>query len=152
MLSPELQIKHGGEFRRCLIEMDTPGMRKLWEHCAPQLTRMNPAETMIAMHMARSEMKYIPQRLRIYSRQWLRGEGIAKIDGQWVFGLPKPTATADAVGISSRSRDPRLSRNIMHAMRDALLDSFAKGITEAPIQKENMLKARARVRFKGRHI
>ena len=60
---------------------------------------------------------------------------------------------AEAVGISSRSAGGYvmpINKKIMQYMEDALLNTMAKGITEPQIQKDAMLKARDKVRFKAR--
>ena len=144
---------HDSAFRRCLVEADVPGIMKLWVHVAPHLANQSPRDALLALHIARCDAKTIPVRLKEWSRAFLADQGIQKIDGVWVAGLPKPTLVAEAVGISSRTISNRVlpfNRKVMVSMEDALLNTRAKGITEAPMQKEAMLKARARVRFKAR--
>ena len=144
---------HESEFRRCLLELDVEGIMKLWKHVAPHLAETDPANALISLHIARVEAKYMPKKLKAYSVAWLADLGYQKIDGEWVSGLPKPKPVAESVGISSRSVGGLvlpLNKKIMTYMEDALLNTMAKGITEPQIQKENMLKAREKVRFKAR--
>lgn len=135
-------MKHAAEFRRCLIEIDVTGIMRLSKHVFPHVDEMTPAKALIALHMARVKTETIPERLREYSRQWLADCAEA--------AMPNVGHVVEAVGIASKSNDPRFSAEIVRAMRDALLDGVAKGITEAPMQKELMMKARQRVRFQAR--
>ncbi len=144
---------HNAEFRRCLLEMDVDGITRLARHVDPHIPAPTAADALVSLHIARCEAKYFPVKARKYSQAWLAEQGYQKIDGDWVAGLPKPKAVAESVGISSRSAGGYvlpLNRKIMHRMEDALLNTMAKGVTEPQIQKEAMLKARDKVRFKAR--
>jgi len=146
-------MKHNAEFRRCLLEMDVQGIMRLWAHIAPDLPQPTSAEALIQLHIARCEAQRLPIKAKDYSKAWLAEQGWQKIDGQWVSGLPKPKAVAEAVGISSRTASGLvlpLNKKIMRYMEDALLNQMAKGVTEPIPQKEAMLKARDKVRFKAR--
>lgn len=66
-----VQALHGAEFRRCLLELDVDGMRRLWERVSPHLTRTSREETLYSMHLARVKMRTIPAKLRAYSQAWL---------------------------------------------------------------------------------
>ena len=126
---------------------------KLWAHVAPHLANHSARDALLSLHIARCEAKYMPRKLKDWSAAFLADQGIQKIDGKWVAGLPKPAAVAEVVGISSQSISGRVlpfNRKVMTYMEDALLNTRAKGITEAPIQREAMLGARAKVRFKAR--
>ena len=146
-----MDLKHAAEFRRCLVEVDVKGIMKLWRHVAPHLANQTPEEALTALHMARCEAKSIHNKLKLYSVAWLAERGYQKVDGNWIHG-PKMPAVASAVGIASRSQDPAFAKKITTAMQDALLNGLAKGIIEPPRQKELMLKARDRVRFKAARI
>lgn len=76
--------------------------------------------------------------------------GFQCIDGKWIDGPEPATVYAETVGISVKSSDPRVAKRIHRAMDDALQNARAKGHTEPPMQKEAMLKARAKERFKMR--
>jgi len=141
---------HDAEYRRCLVQMDVPGMMRVWAHTAPHLPQLDAAQTMAAMHIARVDMKYLSRKLKDYSIAWLAERGIRKIDGQWVDGLPPQNVIAEAVGIAVRSKYPAVGKRIAKAMNDALENSRAKGVIDAPMQREAMLAARAKVRFKLR--
>lgn len=146
-------VLHAREFRRCLIEADVAGIMAVWKHTAPHLAKSDPAQALLALHMARCDAKYMPRNLKDWSVAFLADHGIQKIDGQWTAGLPKPKPVFEAVGISSRGlggiRRP-INQKIEVYMEDALLNARAKGVTEAPMQREAMLKARSKVRFKAR--
>lgn len=141
---------HGAEIRRCLVNLDLPGMMRLWAHVAPHLAGQAPKDALISMHIARCEMRTLPRKLKDYSREWLAERGYRNIDGKWVEGLPPPTVVADAVGIAVKSSHPEIGKRIHAAMSDALENSLAKGVTEPEMQREAMLKARAKQRFKLR--
>lgn len=143
-------VRHAEEFRRCLIQMDVAGMMRLWAHVAPHLAAQSPQDALIAMHMARCEMKHISHSLRAYSQEWLLERGYRKIDGRWVSGPTPDEMIASAVGIAVRSSDPRVRKCIHCAMSDALENARARGTTEPQMQREAMLKARARQRFRLR--
>ena len=148
-------MQHATEFRRCLLEMDVAGIMRLWRHVSPHLPQPTEAEALIQLHIARCEAKRFPLKAKDYSKAWLADQGYQKIDGQWVSGLPKPKAVAEAVGISSRSAGGYvlpLNRKVMQHMGDALLNTLAKGVVEPQVQKEAMLKARDKVRFKARMV
>jgi hypothetical protein len=155
MLPAQIQLAYGVEFRRCLVTMDVAGMITLWKRVAPNLPQYPPAETMMSMHMARLVSRTMPRKLKAYSTDWLKERGVEYIAGAWKIGKPKnESGIAEAVGIASKSisGDLALSNRVVQAMSDSYLNSIAKGITEPPMQKELMLKARDRVRFKSRKV
>lgn len=142
--------RFSSEFRRCLIDLDVSGMMKLWSHVAPDLADQSPKDALIAMHIARCEMKRISLKLKTYSRDWLQERGFRCIDGRWIEGPEPGSVHAEAVGIAVKSRDPRVAKRIHRAMEDALHNARAKGSTEPEIQRSVMLQARAKERFKMR--
>lgn len=75
MTEDELKAKHGGEFRRCLIECDVNGIIRLWKHVAPHLPIRSRKEALYTLHLARTEAESVPLRLRQYSDRWLRERG-----------------------------------------------------------------------------
>jgi hypothetical protein len=142
---------HHAEMHRCLVQLDLEGAMRLWKHVAPHLCGLDAGQSMIALHMARVEALRIPRRLKLYSTDWLAERGFQKVDGRWVAGPPKtPAGVVEAVGIAVRSNDPTLKKKITTAMEDAVLNCFARGTLEPAMQREAMLKARAKVRFKMR--
>lgn len=146
---------YAAEFRRCLIEADVSGILKIWQHVNPQRQVLGPSEALRALHIARCEAHSIPEKLKFYSVAWLAERGWQKSDGQWVAGLPKCGPIAEAVGISSGNASGQVlpfNRKIMRAMQDALLNGLEKNIIEPPMQRELMLKAREKVRFKAARV
>ncbi|MCA3575568.1 MAG: hypothetical protein IOC86_16735 [Aestuariivirga sp.] len=132
------------DVRRCLMTCDVAGLM-------PYLSQeIGPVEAFIALHIARVEAVTMPERLKRYSLAFLAERGIRNIAGRWTVDAPPQAEVFTAAGIASRSSDARLSQRIVRAMGDACLDALAAGITEPPIQKERMLKARARERFRMR--
>jgi hypothetical protein len=132
------------DVRRCLLTGDVAG---LMQHLGQKIA---PSEVLIALHMARVEAATIPRRLKRYSMAFLAERGVRRVAGRWISGAPSSSEVMPAAGIASRSTDPRVSERIMRAMGDAYLDSVAAGIAEPEVQKEQMLKARARERFRMR--
>lgn len=140
---------HEAEILRCLLHGDVVGIRKVWAHAA-HLASLDAAESLIALHMARIEAKSVPRKLKLYSLGFLDERGFRKVDGKWIQGQPTTAVVSEAAAIASRSKDPALSQKIVQAMSDAYLESLAKGVLDPPAQKERMLKARDKVRFKQR--
>lgn len=138
------------EVHRCLATADVAGLLRAWAVSHPHLAVLSPPEALIALHMARVEANSIPSMLKRYSAAFLCERGYRRIDSRWVEGFPKETGIVAAAGIASRSADPRTATRIVRAMGNAYLDALAAGIDEPPVQRERMLKARARTRFRMR--
>lgn len=143
-------LLHAAEFRRCLLQMDVKGMMKLWAHVAPHIANQSPKDALISMHMARCEMKQINRCLRDYSRDWLMECGYRKIDGKWLSGPPPNEVVASVVGIAVKSKYEAVRKRIHDAMTDALENECAKGTMDPCMQRNAMLAARARQRFRLR--
>ena len=112
----------------------------------PHLPPLDGAGATIAFHMARVMAKSIPRKHKYYSLDFLKERGIEHDGRQWIQP-PRPEGIiAQGVGIIVKSSDPRVQQRIHRAMQDALLDAIAGGITEAPTQRERMLKARQKQR------
>ena len=143
-------MQHGIEVHRCLVTGDVAGLLRLWVQSHAFPVHLDPSEALIAFHMARVEAKFMPPKLKQYSTDFLRERGYLRNEGRWTGGAEPPAQAVAAAGIASRSSDPRISRRIVRAMEDAYLDALAAGIDEPPVQRERMLKARARERFRLR--
>jgi len=75
-----IKQRHAAEFRRCLIDLDVNGVRKLWAEVSPHLPQpSNVKETLFTLHMARTEAQSVPLRLRQYSHRWLRERGFGSM-------------------------------------------------------------------------
>lgn len=145
---------HGSEFRRCLIEGDVHGIVALHKHVNPHLPEPTVADALVSLHMARMECKFIPEQAKRWSRAWLLDNGYQRKDGKWQRTTFKEFRVfADAVGISSgfpgRPKSP-FNHRVEAVMEDSLLNSLAKGVFEPEMQKEGMMKARAKLRFRMR--
>lgn len=151
-MSTELGVRHGAEFRRCLLECDVGGLIALQKHVDGN--ELSPYDATISLHMARVEVSNFPRKVRDYSVAWLKERGYIKKDGRWqrsdalelrVFG--------EAVGISSSTiggHKYKLHHDIEYAMSDTIMNAYAKGIMEAPMHVELLDKTRTRIRFKHR--
>lgn len=142
-------MRHADEFRRCLREMDVAGILRVWAHTNPSLRQPTPSEALIQLHIARVEARSMSAKAKAYSTALLDELGYRKVKGEWVHGDPKPVE-ALSVGIASKSNYPEVKALIERVMKDALLNELAKGTTEPEIQREKMLQARAKRRFKMR--
>lgn len=153
-MTPEAAVAHGAEFRRCLLHCDVKGLMALHRHTSPHLPEMAVSEATIAMHMARADVTNFPRRVRQYSVDWLQDHGFEKVDGQWRRSVDHEAKVfAEAVGISSvraGGSKGRFNLEVERVMSDAVLNSLAKGVREPEVQKENMMKARAKLRFRKR--
>lgn len=153
-MTPAAAVAHGAEFRRCLLHCDLNGLMALHRHTSPHLPEMTVPDAMIAMHMARADTTNFSRKVRQYSAAWLADHGFEKADGQWRRTADyEAKLFAEAVGISSMrpgGGKSRFNRRVETVMQDALLNCIAKGVREPEMQKENMLKARAKLRFRQR--
>lgn len=142
------KLGHAAEMRRCLLELDAAGMRRLWRHVAPHLPQpRTDAEAIRGMHLARTQAKSIPERFRFYSHRWL-------VDNGYPSGLPdelKPMAeriyprVVDGVGISALHRAPGADL-VMGAMEKSVLESYGDDVTDPATIKRRMMEARAKER------
>lgn len=72
-----IKVRHAAEFRRCVLELDISGIRKLWAHVSPHLAQpSNDREAIYSLHMARANMETAPAVLRQYSDRWMRERGL----------------------------------------------------------------------------
>lgn len=141
---------HEAEFRRCLIEADVAGMMRVWAATAPHLAQLNEADTFLALHMARVDTTNIPLRLREYSLKLLEEYGIERHNGRWSKGPPKKAVIAETVGIASMGLGGRTKLNdtIVQVMTDGLQNARVKGIVEPIEQRQAMLDARQKFKFR----
>jgi hypothetical protein len=153
-MQDDLAVKHGAEFRRCLLHCDIIGLMAIHRHTSPHLKELSVADAWVALHIARVDVSNFPFNVRQYSIEWLKDHGFEKIDGQWQRTAEyQKKIFAQAVGISSNragGTKTRFNREVEKVMSDAVLNSLAKGITEPQMQRESMMKARAKLRFKNR--
>jgi hypothetical protein len=71
-----IMLKHGAEFRRCLVELDVKGVMALWAHLAPKEWQCRTeAEALASLHLARTAAESVPLKARLYSHSWLAERG-----------------------------------------------------------------------------
>jgi len=111
----------------------------------------NAAETLISIHIARTQTESVPFKLRAYSHRWC-------VDNGFPSFLPdelKPKAEriypriVDAVGIavSTKSGDNgkvKLAGLIRSSMEDAVLEAYADGVNDPTKIREMMMRARTK--------
>jgi hypothetical protein len=134
----DVHALHGREFRRCLLELDVDGLRRLWERVAPHLPQSKSrAEALHAMHLARVNMKTIPEQARAYSQAWLDEHAPSRVVP--AVGLIVG-ATSPARRVSALDLRKEWEHTVMQAVREGVdLDKDAAEI------KRRCAEARARL-------
>jgi hypothetical protein len=135
--------------RRCLVDLDVPGIRAIWAKISPHLPQpKTDGEALAALHAARTASESVPLRMRAYSHRWLT-------ERQLPSQLPdrlKPSAeqicprVATSVGIAVGSPIPVVRDCIRGAMEYAVHDCYANGDTDPAIVKPQMMEARRKER------
>lgn len=136
---------HAEEFRRCLVDCDIEGVRKIWKHVAPRMPQPETdADALISIHMARTATERLPFRFRAYSHAWLT-------ERSYPSQLPdklKPRAermyprVVSAVGICVASFGNKKSdyhHHVSTALCDVVENFYADGI-EDPIPIKAQMK------------
>lgn len=147
-------MQHANEFRRCLVELDVAGIRRLWAFVSPHLPQPeSDKDALISLHMARTQSSLVELKLRAYSHRWL-------LDTGYPSGLPdelKPKAErlypklVGAVGIAVRASSEFMrpvAAEVQKAMSDAVAEAYADGREDPAFVQERMFEARSRVRRK----
>ena len=144
--------KHQGEMIRVLVDMDHEQYRELWKHLFPHFPSFDGQMNyyvLASMHMARTQMDPIPDKLRFYSHRWL-------LDNGFPSQLPdrlKPSAeklypvSEGSVGIALQTQSPIMAPildQIVGAMSDAVMDCYANNDKEPVIVKKQMERARVK--------
>lgn len=130
-------IAHAAEFRRCLLELDVAGIRRLWRHVSPHLHQPATAEEALhTVHLARLQLRGLPARARRYSEDWLfSNKARAKI------------SHAVGIAVSAPAHRATQAHAIRHAMTEAVTLAIRDGVDidkEAGEVRERMMRARAR--------
>jgi hypothetical protein len=107
---------------------------------------VSEAQTLAAIHIARTEAESMPLAARAYSHRWLLERG-------YTSRLPdrlKPSAerlypeVVGAVGISANSKHLAIKTGVQNVMEYAVNDCYANGDTDPVIVKPRMMEARAK--------
>lgn len=136
-------------FRRCLLELDVPGIRAIWAKLSPHLPQpKDDKEALAALHVARTAAESVPFKHRAYSHRWLTERALPS-------QLPnklKPSAEqvvpriATSVGIAVGSEIPFVRDSVRGAMEYVVYDCYANGDTEPEVVKPLMMEARRKER------
>jgi hypothetical protein len=131
-------VKYAAEFRRCLVDLDVPGARRLWAHVHRGWDQpASDYEMLVLLHMARTRARSIHPLLKDYSRRWLKERETGGV-----------AASVGVATLNANSEDKwtrRRSRNIRDAMSDSAARSIKAGIDpdrEAFEVRRRMLAAR----------
>jgi hypothetical protein len=146
------QTDFSAAFRQCLETLDIDLMRKLWRHVAPNMPQPeSDDDTLVSIHIARTESKTVKTKLRMYSHCWLRERGYPsrlpdhmKVSAERLY--PKIVRT---VGISVNSSSPLFKpvmKQVQKAMQDAVMDIHADDpeLTDDDLITRHMREARKR--------
>jgi len=136
--------------RECLEEVDALTAVRLWGHLFPGLPQMrDPAEAIVAVHMARTAAVSVALHKRLYSHAWLVERGYPS---QLPADLRPPAERnrpriVQAVGIAVMSRSRRPDRveeaaAMERVMADAAGDMILAGITDPARVSAHMWQAR----------
>jgi hypothetical protein len=135
-------VLHQQEIKRCLLELDVSGIRKVWGDAAPHLDQPDSDwEALRAMHMARVQMKNISPQAKRYSEHWLKE-------------LKGKTRIAASVGIvvgTLRRDDRERAEHVKAEMVEAVLLAHREGVDldlEAPEVQRRMRVAHQKVNAK----
>lgn len=112
-----MNVKHAAEFKRCLVNLDVAGIRKLWAATAPEMPQPTDDEAALhTMHLARVESASVPQALKDYSKEWLAER--------------ERKTVVNAVGVAVRAPPHRHNQAMdsQKAMSDAVMAAFDAGI------------------------
>lgn len=111
-------LRHGVEFRRCLIELDVAGIQKLWAHVSPHLPQpKTDDEALHTLHLARTKVPTLPLKLRMYSQAWLAER-------------ERKTRIAAAVGIvvMAPKHRRRQALDLRAELSGAVMDAYQAGV------------------------
>ena len=144
-------MEHAAEFRRCLVDADVAGLRRLWAHAFPGIEVAQThgyAETVL--HIARTEAQSVDDALRALSHRWLTERGLPSRLPQDMRPLSErhEPRIVSGVGISVVATTPSRQglADAMHAaMADAVEDAYAHGLTDPAFVSARMDDARLRV-------
>lgn len=141
-------------YHECLLRLDVARIIQLQAMVNPHADPMDPREALCSLHMARVDAKSMPPAFRKYSMGWLAERGFSKVDGMWKHGPVVPVAV-EAVGYASGAGPgivTAFNRKVTQYVTSALENAFAKGITEAPMHREIIMKTRDKVRRKAGRV
>lgn len=123
-------------------------MRVLWKEFRPDFHQPRSRfETLVTIHIARTQTEVIDPNLRYYSHRWL-------LDHEYPTFLPdelKPLAEriypriAEGVGIAVKSADSERASLIRSAMSDAVMEAYEDKNTDPKFVKSRMFDARKKI-------
>lgn len=120
-----MDIAHAAEFRRCLVQLDVTGIRKLHAHVSPHLPQpQNDDDALHTLHLARTKCGTLPANLRRYSQDWLDERERQKV--------------ANAVGVAIKAPPHRMQRalDMRGDMLNAVDVAYRDGVDLAKDAKE----------------
>lgn len=139
---------HAAEFRRCLTDLDTVGIRRLWKHVRPGLPQpKDDGEALITLHMARTAA-LLPIKLRCYSHAWLIERGLpSQLPDQLKRHAERLyPRKVDAVGVSVNSLSTipeqiERARAAERAGSNAVAECYADGVKDVDVIRGRIREA-----------
>jgi hypothetical protein len=133
----------GAAFRSCITRLDVKGIRNLHRRFNPHLPQpKDDEEALTSLHIARTQAKFLSERERQYSRDWLAERQTGRI----------AHAVGVSVGMPSQPLNSR-QEDVRDAMSDSAGESYKKGLDldkDAPEVKGRMMEARRKIhRFRN---
>jgi len=145
---------HSAEFRRCLVDCDTEGVRKIWKHVAPNMPLLETDEdTLICIHITRTATERLPFRFRAYSHSWLRER--FPVNPSQIPDSLKPRAErmypriVSAVGICVAgfgNKKTEYHHYVSKKLCDVVAEMYADGIEDPDLIKARMKVVHDRLR------
>ena len=145
---------HSAEFRRCLVDCDKEGIRKIWKHVAPNMPiPENDDDTLVCIHITRTATERLPFRFRAYSHSWLRER--FPVNPSLLPEDLKPRAErmypriVSAVGIcvaSFGNKKTDYHHHVSTKLCELVADMYADGIEDPVLIKARMKELHDRLR------
>jgi hypothetical protein len=138
------------EFRAALASGDVRLVRKAAAIAFPHLPQpATDEEAEVLMHVARTETKSLPLKLRAWSHRWLteRGHPSHLPDDLRPAAERMHPVIAEGVMVAVMVQDEEMrpfARKLEQAMSDAVADAYANGDTAPAIVRDRMQAARSR--------
>jgi hypothetical protein len=132
-----------------MLDLDVATARRCWADIAPQFPQpKSDAETLVTLHMARTQTEAMPSHKRVYSHHWLLDHGYPSMLPDHMRPKAERPRKVEAVGIAvlalSEERRP-LAKAIEKAMSDAVAECYADGIRDPDKIKAHMAQARRKL-------
>jgi hypothetical protein len=142
-------MRAGDVFRQCMLDLDVETARRCWADIAPQMPQpKSDAETLVTLHLARTQTEAVPSHKRVYSHHWLLDHGYPSMLPAHMQPKAERPRKVEAVGVAVlalREEGRPRAKAIEKAMSDAVLECYADGVTDTDAIKARMAEARRKI-------